>query len=474
MGSRGAAHSVSLGLVSLGLTLALVGPVRADELVLADGEVVTGTVVARSDDSITVKQADGSLRIVKRDEVTRETAGKDAPRTPRRADASPPPRDGAPVGGIAALKAAARDGLLERQKVAGPSFELASYVPLRAEGRTFALSAAPRKVDLETAVYRDRTVDEVALQLWNERGTTSEDRYHALKLVAGAVAWLDAEVAAVGEKDPGEVTLDLRSTAARGRVKVRLARPVRPQDRIKLPVALVLNRDEASRFLAAETGETLARWPFDCVLLAGELQGLPATVSTDVSARLAERALDARVREWFRSRQGLRCSRCEGTRKLFCEPCEGKGKTERLIISVTGDSTTIQVKCFHCSGQGWRPCLACTDGLSELNMNQALRKYGAYGRPLSTYLDAGVKVTLSHDGKSATVSALVRYKDHPHDEPVVEKTTWKLDPKGQWVLTDWSEGGGAAGGGHAAGASPTPGGAPAPPPPSEEPQGPGH
>src|SRR5205823_15092334 len=96
----------------------------------------------------------------------------------------------------------------------------------------------------------------------------------------------------------------------------------------------------------------------------------------------------------------------------------------------------------------------CQDGLTEPKLNELLKKFGAYGRPLSSFLDAGVKVSLSQDGKTATVTALVRYKDRPNDPPVMETTRWKLEPKGSWVLIDMTEGGGVA---------PAPKGPPPPP-----------
>ena len=105
-------------------------------------------------------------------------------------------------------------------------------------------------------------------------------------------------------------------------------------------------------------------------------------------------------------------------------------------------------------------------------MNEALKKYGAYGRPVASFLDAGVKVTLSSDGKVATVAALVRYKDRPHDEPVLETTKWKLDAKGSWVLLDVAEGGGVSAAPRpspAAAPAPTGGVSPPPGPPSQNP-----
>jgi hypothetical protein len=458
MSARGLSF-VGVGVVAL---VALAPPARAEEFVLADGEVLSGVVTSSTDETLSLQFSDDTVRVLRRDEIvqrrsSRDERSRDAEKPRSRPVASPPtPAPRREDGGQAALRRAAREGLAERARVSGGAFELKTCVPLRAAEGTFSVSATPRPIDLDTAICRDRTVDQVGLELWDARGATPEERFYALKLVAGAIVWVEATVTAVSP-DGSTVSLDITSSAARQKTRVRLpGLRAQPQDRIRIPAVLVLAREEASRFLLAQGGgETLGRWPFECILLVGQVESTtPSTVSTGASSdRLATRALETRAREWLRARERIGCEHCGGTRRIACDLCNGKGVVEKLFIptfvKATGQAREDDppvgwtfVTCSRCGGKGWRTCLGCTDGLDELELSLALRKFGAYGRALASFLDAGVKVDISADGKSATLTALVRYRDRPHDEPVLETTHWTLDLKGVWTLVDATEGGG--------------------------------
>jgi hypothetical protein len=126
----------------------------------------------------------------------------------------------------------------------------------------------------------------------------------------------------------------------------------------------------------------------------------------------------------------LACDWCGGTREIACVRCGGVGHFDKLRITTDGGLGTgiYRVDCPRCDGKGKRPCAACTDGLSESRLRDMIRRFGWFSRGVASFIDEGIEVALSKDGKSAEVSVYVRYA--AHDQPVTETARWRLDERG--------------------------------------------
>ncbi len=129
---------------------------RADDFQLKNGETFKATVMGIVDEDVyMLKLEDGTTRRVKTGEVLRriESAVAHAPVRvrPTVAVAATPPT------------ATARERAIRAMLVAGSSRDdsLMTFVPLRAEGGQYAMSARPQAIDLKTAPILDRPAYEV-------------------------------------------------------------------------------------------------------------------------------------------------------------------------------------------------------------------------------------------------------------------------------------------------------------------------
>lgn len=418
------------------LALLLMAPLaRGDVFTLKDGTTLEGTVVGSTDDAYLVKLADGSQKRVLKDAV-KKREWKEAPPPPA---VTPPVEAPGPQKApeltaeerLAALKKSARDGLGLRSRLVVGARELTTAVPIKVEGG-YALSTQPRKLELDQASYVDRSVDELARDLWDRRAKPADERFKALKAVAGTIAWTEAEVLSVATAgDVQEVVLDLRSVALRGKTRIRLQEPVAPHAILKLPVVLLVRPDEGAQFLAGQMGETVSVWPVDFVLLAAEVTTgarIPRTVASDLALRVGERTVADAVKEWYTSRCRIQCSACKGLRKCICPECNGAGGFWKQYIDVTGGSSGMGwYTCGRCKGLGTHTCNLCKDGLDEVVLKNALKRFGTYGKPLGGWLAEGQKVEVDKDGKQAKVTTWIREK--PTDQPRPETTSWTFDEK---------------------------------------------
>ncbi len=418
---------------------------RADVFTLKDGSTLEGSLVGSSDDAYLVRLGDGSTRrVLKSDVKSREW------RDPQAAPASKPqpPTAATPVivgatmtadERMAALKKAARDGLASRARLVVGARELTTYVPIKVEGG-YALAAEPKKLELDQASYLDRTVDELARDLWDRRTRPADERFHALKAVAAAVCWCEAEVVSAVPQGGGatEAVIEYRSVVLRGKTRIRTEDPdsVKPHSVIKVAVVLLVRQEEGSQFLAGLMGDSVSVWPVDFVPIAAEVTvggRTPRTVASDLAVRVGERTVFEAVKEWYSIRTRINCSSCKGSRKCICTTCNGAGGQMKQFIDMGGGSTTgmYWYPCSRCQAAGYHTCNLCKDGLDEILLKESLRRWGTYGKTLGGFLVEGQKIELDKDAKGATVTTWIRVK--PNDQPTQESMRWVFDEK----TTSW-------------------------------------
>jgi hypothetical protein len=425
-------------------TLTFPAIARADVFTMKDGSTLEGAIVGSSDDAYFVRLGDGSTRrVLKSDVKSKEWRDPQAaPATkPQPPTAATPVVVGATLTAderMAALKKTAREGLAARSRLVVGARELTTFVPIKVEGG-YALATEPKKLELDQANYLDRTVDELARDLWDKRTRPADERFHALKTVAAAVCWCEAEVvSAVPQGSATEAVIEYRSVVLRGKTRIRTedADSVKPHSVIKLAVVLLVRQEEGSQFLAGQIGDSVSVWPVDFVPIAAEVTvggRTPRTVASDLAVRVGERTVYEAVKEWYSIRTRINCSACKGSRKCVCPTCNGAGGQMKQFIDAGGGATTgmYWYPCSRCQGTGYHTCSLCKDGLDEILLKESLRRWGTYGKPLGGFLVEGQKIELDKDAKGALVTTWIRQK--PNDQPVQESMRWVFDEK----TTSW-------------------------------------
>jgi hypothetical protein len=423
------------------LALALAAVARADVFTLKDGSTVSGSVVGSADDAFLVRLADGSTRRVLKDQVAKHETGDAPPAAAVPAPATPVVLRMADLTGderIAALRKAAREGLALRARLVVGARELSTFMPLKVAGG-YALSAQPRTLDLDQATFSERSVDEVAHDLWDRRAKPAEERFRALRAVAGMVSWAEAEVlSAAPSGDATEAVLDVRAVVIRGKTKIRVldADSVKPRAIIRLPIALLVRQEEGAQFLAGQMGDSVSVWPMDFVPIAAEVGAggrAPRTVAADLAQRVGERSVADAVKDWYSIRTRIQCPACKGTRKVVCPACNGAGGISKDYMDMSDGSQNGPrwYVCGRCSGTGFHACQLCQDGLDSRLLKESLRRFGTYGKPLGGFLVEGQKIVLDADAKGASVTTWIREK--PNDQPRPETLRFVQDEKtGGW------------------------------------------
>jgi hypothetical protein len=408
----------------------------ADVFTLNDGTKVEGTLVGAVDDAYMVKLADGTTkRLLKSDVKSRVEKPVEAPKE------TPPPVKVETTKGpeltaderMALLKKMARDGLSLRARLVVGARELVTWTPLKVEGG-YAISSQPKKLELDTATFLDRNVDEIAQELWDKRAKGADERFRALKAVSAAVCWADAEVLSVAPAgNDREAVIEWKSIVLRGKTRIRFseAEAFKAKTTVKLPVALLVRQEEGAQFLAGQMGDSVSVWPVDFVALAAEVGNnakTPRTVAADLALRVGERTVGDAVRNWYTLRMRIQCPACKGSRKCPCADCKGRGGCMKDFISVTGvGGGAVWVPCPICKGSGCHTCAQCKDGLDEYILKDSLKRFGTYGKPLGGFLLEGQKIVMEADGKGATVTTWIRPKKD--DQPVSETLHWSIDEK---------------------------------------------
>src|SRR5579872_5995368 len=425
----------SLLLVVLATTLA-----RADVFTLKDGSTLEGTVTGSDGDAYLVKLASGeNRRILKADVQKREykEATAAAPATTPAATPVAPSVGETTEQRLEALKKAAREGLSARARLTVGARELATYYPLKVEGG-YALANTPKKIEIDQCTFQDRSVDEVAHELWDKRKKGADERFRALKAVAATVCWAEAEVLSSSPSGrETEAVIEYRSVVLKGKTRFKLTDAPAAHAILKLAVVLLVRQDEGTQFLQGQMGETISVWPMDFVPLAAEITTgtrTPRTVAADMAMRVGERTLSDAVKQWYDWRVKIRCPACKSTKKCVCPGCSGAGGIWKPFIDagIGGAGTSMQwYVCGRCQGTGFHVCQACKDGLDEQILKDSLKRFGTYGKYLGGYLVEGQKIVVDADGKAGTVTTFVREK--PDDQPKPETLRWTVDEKtGQW------------------------------------------
>src|SRR5579871_4620259 len=157
--------------LSLSIVLLVAPLASADVFTLKDGSTVEGTVTGSDGDAYLVKLASGENRRILKADVTKRDYKETTTAPPA---TTPPPAPVAPSVGetteqrLEALKKAAREGLSNRARLIVGARELSTYYPLKVEGG-YALANTPRKLEIDQCTFQDRSVDEVAHELWDKR-----------------------------------------------------------------------------------------------------------------------------------------------------------------------------------------------------------------------------------------------------------------------------------------------------------------
>jgi len=264
-------------------------------------------------------------------------------------------------------------------------------VPITRRGADVTLSATPRKLDLESLI--------TATAPWEGRDQPRNKRaprrgaYYALKLVAGAVAWSRPSKAVAGDGQESEVTLEIKSTAERGRTKVRSSHGLaRRRARCACPRSGPGNDEAADELLRRRSqARTLGRCRSSASARGGESgdggsrdasrrRAPPSSMSTNAIRQFSQYASGCAQRE------ALALSRAGATGRGRYSAIPAKAGLLREAKSLSSSDTLIElflgsmVRLHHATPRaGGRASPAPT--ALELHMNEAIKKYGAYGGP---------------------------------------------------------------------------------------------